>query len=63
MDSPLPRSTQETLEFPKAVPLAQGKSTKKSLNYNAKTNLLTAYPRHKVADCRCGSHQGKKYSQ
>ena len=36
MDSPLPRSTQETLEFPKAVPLAQGKSTKKSLNYNAK---------------------------
>ena len=39
-------------EFPKAVPLAQESQPKKSLNYNAKTNLLTAYPRHKVADCR-----------
>ena len=31
MDSPLPRSTQETLEFPKAVPLAQGSQPKNLL--------------------------------
>ena len=36
MDSPLPRSTQETLEFSKAVPLAQGSQPKNLLNYNAK---------------------------
>ena len=31
MDSPLPRSTQETLEFPKAVPLAQESQPKNLL--------------------------------